>query len=433
LAGFFHVVHWRYEVLSYLQQRRNDADVTFRSPAIPGQSLLHALWQRNLMRLSDRGRASELIGHRWAALCAEALAMQAGKVRPIPGMGDDSAVFTIAGIARLDDIPQVAATASREKLQNPDFLLIGERDGHQVLQSADAKFSVETAKSKQVSADVVTNLLLLGSVITDHLPELEADAEVVDGFFICPDFSLTHYMLQSKGSPRGGVSVTREQIELLPVSADSFMTSLAGTELALQLARIDAFALSPHESLLLFLYYFRLARACVGCWVDQHAPLLAYKDVTGIDMPAILEFATWLGGRSNTAWDVILQWDAAAEQVRQQRLAVDRAAMLPVSSGELRSHIEAQAKKQGVVAPSMGRIRRVVGAWFRVRLRERFGAIHPPVEDFPHLLHDTSRTAQELRPAMFSEVDRAIAQAVMEDADGPRTPAASGVRETTTT
>jgi len=421
LVGIFHRAYWKNEVLPYLQQRRNDTDLTFRNQAIPGQTLVNALWQRNLMRLSDRGRASELIGHRWAELCAESLEAQTGVARPIPGSNGEDATYTVKAVARLDDIPEVAATASREKLQNPDFLLVGHRGGEQVLQSADAKFSVETAKSKQVSADVVTSLLLLGPVITDHLPELRDGFDVIDGFFICPDFSLTHYMMQTKASPRGGVSVSRDQICLLPVTADTFMDSLAGTELALQLAQIDDFPISPHDSLLAFLYYFRLARACVGCWVDQHAPLLAYRDVTEIDMASVLDFGTWLASRSDTAWDVVQKWDEAAEQVRRQRLAVDRAASLPVSSGELRMHIEAQAKRRGIVPPSMGRIRRSVGAWFRLKLRERFGAIDPPVPDLPELLLDMSRTAQELRPAMFHEIDREIERA------GTAPPTAQGI------
>ena len=45
--------------------------------------------------------------------------------------------------------------ASKRGLQNPDLLVIGAQDDHRVIRAADAKFSIETARAKQVSADVV--------------------------------------------------------------------------------------------------------------------------------------------------------------------------------------------------------------------------------------------------------------------------------------
>lgn len=401
-------------------QRQNDSsDLDFRDPAIPGHSLVNALWQRDLMRLSDRGRASELVGDRWAELCAEALAHWVGTIRtgPIEPDQAESPNYEIDHIARLDDIPSIAATASREKLQNPDFLLIGHRASTQIVQPADAKFSVETAKSKQVSGDVAANLIHLGPVVTDHVPGLHEDPVVTDGFFLCPNFILTHYMMLRKGGPRGGVSVPREQIELLPVTAEGFMQPLDGRDLALWLAELDAFPISPRESLLLFLYYFRVARACVGCWVDQTAPLLAYKDVQVVDMTAVQEMARQFGTGSASAWEVVLQWDAMAEQVRRQRAAIDRAASMPLTSGELRTRIEVLAKKAGITAPSVGKVRRAIGGWFRSRMREEFGAISPPVQNMPALLKDVSGTALELRPELLSEVDMAVLKS-KQDAHG---------------
>lgn len=393
-----------------MQQQLDYSELYFRDSAIPGGTLVNALWHRDLMRLSDRGRASELVGDRWAELCAEALDTWIGAPRSIPVIDEGPKSYNVERIARLDDIPAIASAASREKLQNPDFLLIGHCEDTQIVQPADAKFSVETAKSKQVSADVAASLILLGPVVTDHVTNLREHADVTDGFFLCPDFSLTHYMLHRHGGPRGGVTVPREQIELLPVTAPGFMESLDGRDLALWLGELDGFPISPSETLLLFLYYFRVARACVGCWIDQTAPLLAYKDVPTVDMAAVTEVAVQLGGRSSSAWQIVLTWDAIADQVRRQRVAIDHAASMPLTSGELRSRIEAFAKRAGIVAPSPTRVRRAIGSWFRSRMREEYGAIHPPVDNLPALLKDLSGTAHGLRPELLFEVEQVVLQ-----------------------
>jgi hypothetical protein len=234
---------------------------------------------------------------------------------------------------------------------------------------------------------------------------------VVDGFFLCPDFSLTHFMMQRRGGPRGNVSVSRDQIELLPIEAGEFMLPMAGRDLALWLAGRDDFAISPNESVLAFLYYFRLARACVGCWIDQTAPLLTHRDVPVIDLHAIMDVATSIAPKSKTAWGIVQEWDAIAEQVRLQRVAIDHATSLPISSSELRTRIEVLSKRAGVVAPSMSKIRRIVGSWFRAQIRDQFGAILPPVANLPALLQDLTTASRELRPQLLAEIDIVVNRA----------------------
>jgi hypothetical protein len=380
------------------------ADLEFRSAAIPGGTLVGALWHRDLMRLSDRGRASELVGDRWAELSAVALNAWIGTERPL-AHGPNSESYRVERIARLDDIPAIAAAASRQQLQNPDFLVIGSGTAGSVAQPADAKFSVETAKSKQVSADVAGDLIGLGPIITDHIPGLDVAVQVVDGFFLCPDFSLTHFMLHRRQGTRGSVSVPNEQVSLVPVTANEFMQPVDGRDLALWLATRDGFPISPHESLAFFLYYFRLARACVGCWIDQTAPLLAYRDKPDVDLAAVHAFARELALGDKSAWQLVLEWDALAESVRRQRAAVDHAAALPMASYELKNRIEAVSKRAGIVAPSTSRVRRAVGSWFRSRLRDEFGEINPPVEQLPPLLRQLHAFAQGLRPALLVEID----------------------------
>jgi hypothetical protein len=392
------------ESSSFLPRPTDFADLEFRNAAIPGGTLVGALWHRDLMRLSDRGRASELVGDRWAELCASALNAWIGTNRPL-APGSDGVDYRVGRIARLDDIPAIAEAASRQQLQNPDFLLIGSNANGSVVQPADAKFSVETAKVKQVSADVAAGLIGLGPVITDHIPSLDDAVSVVDGFFLCPDFSLTHHMLQRRQGTRGSVGVPVEQVSLVSVTPDAFMQPVDGRDLALWLATRDSFPISPHESLAFFLYYFRLARACVGCWVDQTAPLLAYRDKPDIDLEIVHAFARDLAQGQGSAWQLVLDWDARAETVRRQRAAVDHAAALPMASYELKNRIEAVSKRAGLVAPSTSKVRRAVGSWFRSRLREEFGEVTPPVDQLPAMLRNLHTYAQGLRPALLVEVD----------------------------
>src|SRR5688572_14107461 len=136
-----------------------------RSPRLPGGDIFAALFDRDVMTFADRGGASNLIGDRWADLAAAHAEGWSG------GLGwielADGETAPIDHVDRLDATPRIAAEASRHGLQNPDLLLVGGDEHGQVIQAADAKFSIETARSKQVSPEVV--LALLG--LRDRLPE----------------------------------------------------------------------------------------------------------------------------------------------------------------------------------------------------------------------------------------------------------------------
>ena len=135
-----------------------------RSPLLPGGDLVSALFDREVMGLADRGGASNLIGDRWADIAAEHAATWIGTERRLHA--DDQDPLRIVRVDRLDATPAVAAAASKRGLQNPDLLLIGQRGDQQAIQAADAKFSVETARSKQVSPEVVLGLMEL----RNHVP-----------------------------------------------------------------------------------------------------------------------------------------------------------------------------------------------------------------------------------------------------------------------
>jgi len=392
---------------------KSTTDLSLTSDVFPGGSLLAAIFDRHLMRLSDRGGASGLIGDRWADLCADALNGWQETERAFPG---DRLDVRVKRIVRLDDVPAIALTASRQKLQNPDFIVVGENGAGPVLLAADAKFSVETAVASQVSAESLQALLQMGPLVSDQLGDIGADTEIADGTFLCPDYSLTHFMLQRRRGARRA-TVGAEQVTLLPVTAASFFLPIEAASLIPIFAAVDDLPLDYRRSLLLAQYYFRLVRAGIGCWYDQVGPLLDFREKPDLDLGAVEGQARDLAAGAATAWELVERWDDLAELVRQQRTAVNQVTSLPIVNRELRQEIEEAASARGVVAPSLNKVRRRIGSWFRKRLREDFGPIMPPVQDFSTLLMQLSERARELRPEVATAT-KAIIDELVEEAPG---------------
>ena len=251
-----------------------DAELDFSSNALPGGSLIASVYDRAFMQLADRGGASNAVGDRWADLCAEALRSDEANLENLR----ESAHGLVADFSvRLDDIPEISRTASKHKLQNPDFLIVGDDSGRQVLWAADAKFSVDTARSKQVSGDVVEALLGLGATVRSLLPPLSAELKIDNGVFLCPDYALTHRLLRDRRGPRRA-TVRQSEVRFVPVSAGQFLGPMGHQGLREFCARLDGFPIDSSQSLMLALYYYRLARAAAGCWMDQTGPLLAFRE-----------------------------------------------------------------------------------------------------------------------------------------------------------
>src|SRR5262245_30840447 len=103
------------------------------------------------MGLADLGGSSAIIGARWSDIVSDHIDSLIGAEVAVPGGG----AHAIERVIRLDALPHVAHAASKRSLQNPDFVLLGRRDGVLTLQAADAKFSIETARSKQVSVEML--------------------------------------------------------------------------------------------------------------------------------------------------------------------------------------------------------------------------------------------------------------------------------------
>jgi hypothetical protein len=385
---------------------------------LPGGGLIDAVLDRAVMGLADKGGASGLVGARWANLCADHVARWQGRSLGVPANAGRPAPFAahrVDRVVRLDDTPAIAATAASQSLQNPDFFIIGEHDGHHTLQAADAKFSVETARAKQVSSEVLSGLLTLGPLIEDLLGEI-VDPVLVDGLFICPDFPLTHLMLRKRhGIVRS--TVRADQVEMFPASGAEFFGPVPGASIMAPLAAIDRLPVSIDDSLLAALYYFRLARAAGGCWLDATGPLLAYADTRLMDEEAVREEVITRSARARSAWELIQTWDLDVQSVRNQRLQIEQVAGLPIINRELRELINRLAATNGGVAPSMNKVRRRIGGWYRAQLRAQFGPIPPPVTNLSPILRDISRYSASLNGALRQETVRIITE-LLEDSTG---------------
>lgn len=385
-------------------------DRTVRSSRLPGGDLVRALFDRRVMGLADRGGASNLVGDRWADIAADAASTWHGMSRPIPGMPGES--LLVGRVERLDATPEVAALASRRGLQNPDLLLVGDHAGRTVVQAADAKFSVETARAKQVSPEVVAALLGLRDELPIVFGAIGEDVEMVPGVFVCPDFPLTHLML----ARRNGIvrtTVKADEVVLVATDAHRFFAPLEASSTMPILAEVDDLPVDIDDSLLAGLYYFRLARAAAGCWLDANRPLLVHHDRLALDEDRLAAEVRTRTFGARDAFAVILDFDADVETVRRQRAAVDQVAQVPVMNRELRAGVERISEGLGAEQPpSLNQVRRRLTGWWRGELRDRVGPLNPPVADLPAELQRVAAAGRELEPQLPAQIERVVAELV---------------------
>jgi hypothetical protein len=381
-----------------------------RSPLLPGGDLIAAILDREVMALADRGGASGLVGERWADLCAEWADAWCGKTSPVPD-GLDLPLM-VERVARLDARPEIARSASKRGLQNPDLLFLGQRDGFPVIQAADAKFSVETARSKQVSPGVVEALLAIDNLLTPLTGDLPDDLRIVPGVFLCPDFPLTHTMLE-RGRGITKVTVSRDEVLLVSVSAKTFFSCVEGAALIPILASVDSLPVDTDESLLAGLYYFRLSRAAIGCWLDSVKPLLLFNDQVDVDVDAVAKETKLRVDSADSAIELLRSWDAEVQIVRAERASVEQVAGLPILTRDLRAIIARESERFGVDAPSTNQIRRRLGAWYRSQLRELVGPMTPPIPNFAGALQELARAGATVAPRVEAEAHRIVTEAII--------------------
>lgn len=363
---------------------------------VPGGSLLAAALNRNVMGLADRGGSSGIIGSRWADLAAVHADRFIGQHAPIPR--SDSR-HTIDRVARLDSEPRIARRASRLGLQNPDLIFFGNLNGSPTVQAVDAKFSIETARSRQVSTEMMEALRGLGPVLDDVVGGFGAGTTVLPGLFISPDSAITRHVLR-RGRGITKLTVDPGEVLLMEISASEMFAGGEERDIVLALSRVDALPVTPFANLLAGLYYFRLARAGIAASIDMQRPLLSCDDRFSPDLRGVLADAENRIDRATSAWSLITTWIDEADGVNRQRSAIDRVAGLPVSGKELREWIEADAGALGSEAPSVNQVKRRLGHWHRRQLRDVFGPLMPPRHDLGNVLEEIGRFSRELGPQM---------------------------------
>lgn len=391
-------------------------DLQLRSDVFPERTLLDSYYDRDVTRLSDRGLASNMIGDRWSEISSDEISSWEGTELRLP----DGSSLKVDKVFRLDDIPKIASIASRRKLQNPDFILAGRIENESVLMAVDAKFSIDTAKSPQVSAETLQALINVGDLITDLLPGLPTNAEAKDGLFISPDVPLSHYvMARTRG--RLSVRVPRDQVILVPVKPVPFLKSLEGARLIGTLATCDGYRDEIRTNMLLAMYYFRLVRACYGSYADLTAPIFGPPTAGQGSNEELEQRTIRMAQSARSAWDVVLQWDAAAEQVRRQRETAHAAMPFPLANKELRERIVLESELRGIDAPSVNSVRKRLGSWYRTQFDERIGVVLPPVADISELVTRIQEVAKEVDPmvpdAMDSIIEDVFAAQSGKDAD----------------
>lgn len=381
-------------------------DLWLTSEAFPQGRLLESYYDRDVTRLSDRGLASNMIGDRWSDTCAAAVSQWPETVLRLP----DGTDISVASVYRLDDIPGIARVASKRGLQNPDFLVRGDVNGERVLLSMDAKFSIDTAKSPQVSADVLQALLDVGPTITDHLQPFEMDANVRDGYFLSPNATLTHYVLQLRRG-RLAARVPARTVVMLPITPVAFLKPLQGARMLGTFATLDGFRQEIRTNMLLAMYYFRLVRACYGSWIETITPLVGVGDPAAKDENELERITLELARSSQTSWNIVMAWDERAEYVKRQRDAVNAAMGLPLRNPDIRERIANEAERRGVEGPSISSVRRTIGGWYRRQFDDALGLINAPVDDISTVLTRIHEAARGIEPRLSEAFDRVIEEA----------------------
>lgn len=387
----------------------SEDELWLHSEKLPGGTFARAVFDSQLMRLSDKGGASHLIGESWSDVVAGELATWTGNVIPVPRT--DLRESIVMDIHRLDTIPGVAARASKLGLKNPDFLAHVTCDGRGMVIGVDAKFSIETAREEQVSAEATTRLFNEDEVLTALLPRMHDAPDFARGLFISPDYSLTRAMFRQRMGHRR-MTVPRHDVVLLDVLGAKMFAKLGEPAIMHRLIELDSLPVDAWGSLLAGQYYFRLSRAMYGLACDEQLPLLGHHEVRSDDSYVMARLEQ-RSSRTVSAWDVMLLWDREVEHIRRQRLALHQVVGSPVSGAELRELADAVLENVAPDArPSRNQVRKALGKMFNDDVIERTGLIIPPIDDFPMELDRVAALSREVADRYRADIATIVAGVV---------------------
>jgi hypothetical protein len=355
------------------------------------------------MGMADMGGSSGMIGARWSDIVSDHVDSLVGVDVAIPG----GSTHRIERVIRLDALPHVAHLASKRSLQNPDFVLLGRSDGLLTMQAADAKFSIETARSKQVSVEMLTALADVGPAYTELLGEWETQGTIVPGLFFAPQSALSAYVLS------GGRGITRATVKpgefvLLEASAEELTGPIPGGGARRRLARLDGLDSRLDDEILLGLYYTRLSSAAGASWFDMHRPLFGPQPNSGPDFDAVeREVAQRVPG-CRSGFELIADWVGDAERVRADRTAINQAASLPLANRDLREWIVADAEAAELEPPSLNRVRKELQRWVHAQLLDEIGVIEPERDNVGRRIAQIRAFVAEIAPNARAETTRIV-------------------------
>jgi hypothetical protein len=374
-----------------------------RDRNLPGGSLLAAYLDRQLMMWSDRGGASGYIGDRWAAHCSRWLDQAINRKWDLT----NSQSMVVTDILRLDDIEAVSREANHNQLENPDFLLFGRSDDSQTratIAAVDAKFAADRIKYSQVSAQIVENLISIPetgvtrSLVQTILDERGcSDFQIVDGSFLCPDSTLTDFLLRRRS--RGKSATGTQGIVRIDPDPSTMFTSVPASQLIPTLARQDRLPVTPRDNLLSLLYYFRVASACVYLWHEQHQPLFTIKPQEPAEIGLVGADVAGRATPGKSAYRIMLDLVDEAETVQRARQAISNVASLPLRMVEIRALLQANGHENGTQALRV--LRRDLELEFRQQLFAQIGEI--PANDprpLPEILDQMATSSRALRDHM---------------------------------
>ncbi len=355
------------------------------------------------MALADMGQSSGLIGARWSDIVSDHIDSLIGVEVTIPRGGSHH----IEQVIRLDALPHVAHAASKRSLQNPDFVLLGRSDGALTMQAVDAKFSIETARSKQVSVDMLSALADVGPEYTDLLGPWHEEGTIVPGFFLAPQSALSAYVLS------GGRGITRatvkpDEVVLLEASGAELADPIPGDGARHRLAELDGLESRLDSELLLGLYYIRLSSAAGASWFDMHRPLFGPPSIPGANFDAVEQEIMQRGPANRSGFELVSRWAMDAEEVRADRGAINQAAGLPLANRELREWTLADAEAAGLEAPSLNQVRKQLQRWVNAQLLEEIGVIEPSQGNTNARIAQIRAKVAEIAPNARAETTRIV-------------------------